>query len=722
MSTARASTRPLDPASQNLLRACVQRHRAGQSRAAETGYRELLRRYPDHPEVLNFLGVMKYQQRDLEEAAEILRRAVEQVPGKPGPRLSLAMVLQDSGAMEEALEHYRGVAGQLPEQMDVQLRMAETAMAVMDLEPAEEALERAMKIAPDDPEVLAQLGKLRAAGHRYAEAEEHLRRVTELIPDSPGAWTNLANVHQRTGRYDECMEMLDRALERDPAFAPALAARGNCLQSRGELNEAIRAYHQALRADPGNSDTYCNLGTALQRIGDADQSVAAFRRAVEVDPRNVGVRKSFGFVLFELGRPDEAVAEFQAAVEASPRYGEAWMGLVHCYEATNRVEEAKAALERARALEPDHGFIALATAKIERREGRDEEAMRIIQDALASMDLPPSARRGYLYELGKIHDRLERADEAMEALSEANRLSAEHWSVERGGDNAYARIVDDLATRMTERWVADWNPLPAAEDEGPSPVFLVGFPRSGTTLLDQVLDAHPDVRVLEEQPLVSAVYLEATRTEAGYPGVLESMDAGTRDRLRRAYRDALTGVEAVRPGVVYVDKLPLASSKAPLLARVFPEARFIFATRHPCDACLSCFMQDFGFNDAMANFYFLDSTVRLYDRVMEVWRRSRELLDLDVVNVRYEDLVDDLEREARRVLDFLGLPFDPVVLDHAGHAKRRGKINTPSYSQVSQPIYTHARFRWERYRGHLAPYLPQLAPWIDYHGYPDPGA
>jgi hypothetical protein len=171
------------------------------------------------------------------------------------------------------------------------------------------------------------------------------------------------------------------------------------------------------------------------------------------------------------------------------------------------------------------------------------------------------------------------------------------------------------------------------------------------------------------------------------------------------------------PGALVIDKLPLNILRTPLIRRLFPDARLIFAQRHPCDAVLSCFMQNFKINRAMASFLTLPNSALLYDRVLGYWFQSLELLSLCVHTVRYESMVSDLESEVRPLLEFLDLPWEDAILDHQRTAAGRGYIRTPSYSQVTERIYDRARGRWESYREHMRDVLPILAPWVERLGY-----
>jgi hypothetical protein len=246
---------------------------------------------------------------------------------------------------------------------------------------------------------------------------------------------------------------------------------------------------------------------------------------------------------------------------------------------------------------------------------------------------------------------------------------------------------------------------------------MVGFPRSGTTLLDTVLRSHPDIVVVEEMPLI-----ERVKTELGQPPTFATLDALEPDgilRLRAAYLDELRHHlgDGLKDRLV-VDKLPLNLVNAGLIHRVFPEAKFIVALRHPCDCVLSCFMQNFRLNDAMANFLDLKQAARLYDLAMTLWMQYQQKLGLDVGYLKYEDLVLDLRSATEPLLGFLGLKWDDALMNYQETALSRGRINTPSYNQVTQKLYTQASGRWQNYRAQMAPVLPILEPWSEQWGYP----
>jgi hypothetical protein len=281
-------------------------------------------------------------------------------------------------------------------------------------------------------------------------------------------------------------------------------------------------------------------------------------------------------------------------------------------------------------------------------------------------------------------------------------------------DGAYLRritAVNRLATPALAAAVRN-APVSAAD-----PVFMVGFPRSGTTLLEHVLESHPAVQALEEKSAVDAMVDNFLAVAGDDPDALAALPSARVEELRALYHQEVRRHIEPRPGALLLDKLPLNLVNVPVILRVFPQARFILAIRHPADACLSCLMQNFAVNPAMSAFYNLADAVQLYAVAMQTWQRYVADLPLRFHRVRYEDLTADLAHESRAALAFLGLPWDDAVLRFNEHAASRSNINSPSYHQVVQPIYQHARYRWTRYAEHFAPLLPQLQPYIEHFGY-----
>jgi tetratricopeptide (TPR) repeat protein len=508
----------------------------------------------------------------------------------------------------------------------------------------------------------------------------------------------------------------------------ALKLQGYEAQTQGRHAEAIACYEQVVASDPGDWEIWNNLGNARRAAGDPEGAVAALAEAAALRPDEPGLHYNLAAALVEAGRPDESALALLEAGRLTPDDAPPLLDLGRSLSALGRYDEAESVYRRA----PSHAAAWLERGQLLERGNRLDRLPALIaeaaargmrfpyldalaldaegrtREALAKAGAMPDddpVRRALL--VGRLADKAGEAALAFEAYAEMNRLVAASSPGARDAAAGYRVHVSALVDMLTPDYVARWAAVAAGER--PAPIFLVGFPRSGTTLLDTLLMGHPDLHVLEEVPL-----LERAASALGDFARLPDLDAAETLRLRDLYFEAL----GPRPDKRVVDKLPLNLLGAPLIHRLFPGAKLIFAERHPCDVVLSCFMQNFDLNPAMANFLDLEDAARLYDLALTFWTRCRAAFPLDVHVLRYEALVADKEAALRPLLAFLGLTWDEAVLDNEASAARRGLIATPSYNQVVQPIYARAAGRWERYRDQLAPVLPILAPWAQTMDYP----
>jgi tetratricopeptide (TPR) repeat protein len=559
----------------------------------------------------------------------------------------------------------------------------------------------------DAPELLRLKGWLLQSQGRSGEAAGCYERIVAADPADWEIWNNLGNARRDSGDLAGAIEALGRACRLRPGLAPVQFNYAMSLAAAGRLGESLEPYREAARLEPGNSALQLELGKLLRHLGRPAEAVEPLGRAAALAPEEAEAPLELGRAYAAQGELDAAEAAYRNTLALRPGLALAFLELGIVLERGNRVEWLGPLLAEAEAQGVAPGELAYLHALRLREEGRTEEALALAREAPA--DVEP-ARRALL--IGRLADQAGEAASAFEAFREANAIAAEEPAAVQADPDGYCRRIEALTEIVAPYWYRSWSP--AAPGERPPPVFLVGFPRSGTTLLDTVLMGHPRVAVLEEEPI-----LEAVSAALGGFERLPELDSAEIARLRALYFEALDRLAPDAGGRTMVDKLPLNLLAAPLIHRLFPDSKIVFAQRHPCDVVLSCFMQSFAINDAMANFLDLGDSARLYDLVLTFWERCRDVLPLDVHVVRYEALVEDLEGEARALLDFLGLPWDPAVLDHRRTAAARGTISTPSYSQVIRPLYREASGRWARYRAQMAPILPLLAPWALRLGYGD---
>ncbi len=549
-------------------------------------------------------------------------------------------------------------------------------------------------------------GFLAQSLENFAEAAEAYEYVIARAPNDFESFNNLGNARSALGDFDGSVAALQRAVELDPSAPPTRLNLASVLRAAGRPAEVESVLRTAAKDFPQDARSLRELYIELKRDGRQDEAWWAIEEAVTRDPDDADLQLKYGVECGLIQRVDDAERAYRKVVALEPQQMDAYAGLAIQYEHTNREEEFAPLIALAEANGVDRGALEFLRAMEHRRAGRFEEGLKSL--TMVPPEFEPE-RSAHLR--GTLLDRLGRSDEAFAAFAETSRLHQGNPvdPISRAADFR-AEIRQEVAL-LTPAWRTSWS-RETVVPERPDPVFLVGFPRSGTTLLDTILMGHPDTVVLEEKPPLSL-----TDKAIGGLAAIPTLDALGIADARRHYFDEVNKIQEVETSSLLIDKSPLFLHKVPLIQRLFPNARFILALRHPCDVLLSCFMSNFRLNPAMSNFLRLDDAAEFYDLTFQHWERSRALFPINVHTIFYERLIDDVEGEVRPLFDFLGLEWHADALDHQRTAKKRGLITTASYSQVTEPIYKRAAGRWERYRPHLELILPVLEPWIAKFGY-----
>ena len=494
---------------------------------------------------------------------------------------------------------------------------------------------------------------------------EPLRAAASARPDDPNYQLILARALIDCGRSDEVLAMPE----------PAADARAMWL-ARAE---------------------------AADRSARPDCAIAAWRAIVAADAADLRARLALARTLAQCDRFDESVPAYEAVLAADPANSVAFAELAMLFERSSRIDRLEALVSAAERSGMADEALAFPRAQLAFREGDISGAKR--QRERSGPDSDPVS----WYRLkSRIEDRLGNPSEAFSA-ARAMKLAAPDRDSWRSRARDYRVHLRRQADTLTPEWADRLRPLDPFP--GQNPIFLLGFPRSGTTLLDTFLMGHPKVTVVEERPML----VEATQAMANF-GALASDNPA---ELRAARGDYGARLREAQPGgrPVVIDKFPLNLVAAPLIHALFPGAPIIFAKRHPCDPVLSGFMQAFAPNVGMASFLDLADAADFFDAAMALWFRSCEVLPLNVHEIAFEDLVADPEAALRPLVGFLGLNWDPAMLDHRSAAAARGVIPNTSYDQVTEALSLNPVFRWRRYRQQLDPVLPVLLPWAKRLGY-----
>jgi len=612
-----------------------------------------------------------------------------------------------SGDFEAGAGHLKAAHERRPDDPVIALNLG-TALA--QLERFEEALEAVpARLAASDSTM--RLERLRGFLHQsrgdFPAAAIAYECVVAAVPDDWEAWNNLGNVRRQSGDASGSVAALRRACEINPRSAPSRLNLAMALFAAGELDEA-KAELRGMAGDfPSDSKPLRELHGILKAEGRDDEALEPIIEAVRRDPDNLELL--LGLASHQLALLDNAEAEksYREVIRRDPANALANLGLAVVFELTNRSDAlAELAGEvESRGVEPD--VLNFVRAFGFRRSKQFDEGLASLAKVRADLE---EGRRLQL--LGQLSEGAGKYDEAWEAFVGMNRIQSLHPSepIERAA--SYREHIRRQTEILSDEWFSRWMDA-KPQTPRPSPTFLVGFPRSGTTLLDTLLMGHPAIEVLEEEGTLAAASGDLPGNLADLPTATAKQISDARNRYFEVARESVP----LADGKMLIDKNPLSMNALPVIRRLFPDSKIILALRHPCDVVLSCFVTNFRLNDGMSNFLQLDTAAELYDLSIGNFTKASELVGLPVHRLVYEDLVEDQESTLRDLVAFLGIPWSDEMLDHETTARARGRIKTASYAQVVEPIYRRSVGRWEHYRKHMAPVLPLLAPWVEEFGY-----
>lgn len=628
-----------------------------------------------------------------------------------------AKKLHDQMHLKEAEGLYRDLLGENDNENHLVLyQLGIICLQTGRYKEAQGLLKRAAKVDPGSVDVFNNLGTAYFYNGQEDEAKEVYEKALQINPNHPYVLNNLANLMKNKKQVKEAERLFQKAICFKRDYVDAHNNLGMLYNDLGRTEEAIGKFQEALRLDPGYANAYNSLGNAYKDQGKRDEAEECFRKAIECDPGHGDAYNNLGNMLRARVKLDEAQHCFEKALEINPDHHMALYNLMMLMEFSHKLDKADDLLQKLKAKDPSHPAVTLLSARLARRTGRIEEGIKVIEESTVK-----DAQIGmYIqFELGQLYDRAEKSEQAFAAFKRANSLHSKSTEARYVDKMAYPDMITANKARFTKEWVKSWTPTPQSK-EYPTPIFIIGFPRSGTTLLDQILFSHPDFFVAEERPAVEKLRYDLQLKYGNYTDCLADLTADEIEAMRKSFYETHNEYEEWDGKGYFVDKFPLNIALIGIIYRIFPDAKFIFALRHPCDCVLSCFMQQFQLNPGMIHFLDLESSARFYDQVMDLWFHFQEVLPLNSYTHRYEDVVENFRDNIARLLDFLDVPWNDAVLEYDKMAKKRKSLaNTPSYSQITEKIYTRARYRWERYREQMEPVLDILLPYARKFGYPE---
>ena len=632
---------------------------------------QVLRVQPLNLLALQLVGVASCQKGDVDRGANYLRKAIQNGGDNADNRLNLAKALLELGQLEEA-----------------------TAVC-------------APSGVAATPELQRMHAEILKAQGRASESSWTYERLVAEHPDDFEAWNNLGNARHEMGDLERALEAFQHARQISPQSGLVHINMGRVFISMDRYEDACLILEKAALLSPKDPEPLLELGRTLTSIDHPTAALKALGDAVRLNPRDPRIFVAIGVALMDLSDHAKAEQAYQFALKIDATFPAALLNYGILLEKANRLDELDAVIALAQSSGAQGGEVDYLRALALSRKGENVRALELAK-TIRSKAVNPATLAQFI---GQLADRLGRIDEAFVAFEDMNRSMAQSPLGVGMDRNAYQRAIDGMIAKTTPEWFGGWSSVPVAS-EPLSPAFLVGFPRSGTTLLDTILMGHSATHVLEEIPII-----EKISNSIGDFSAVAAMSETEIAELRSLYFIELEAASPPAPGTLVIDKNPLSMIRLPLIKRLFPDAKIILAMRHPCDVVLSCFMQNFKPTEAMASFLDLTNASRTYDRIFAYWEKCSAVMQFDFHMLRYEAMVDDVESEVRPLFYYLGLAWEADVLDHQKTAVNRGYIRTPSYAQVTEKIYSSASGRWYRYRDQMKEILPILEPWVDRYGY-----
>lgn len=662
------------------------------------------------------LALTLVQQRRFAEAKPILEALCRHDGGDAQSRFNLGLVHVELGETAAGIECFRAAAAIAPDRPVVHYNLGRALHMGGLLPEAEASYRRAIALSPGMAAAHCNLGNVLMDRDRCAEAIACFRSALQQDPTLSEAHYNICEAYKHLKRLDEAYAGYQRLVQENPTFAEAHGGMGAILFAQHRVEEAVQCFSEALRLNPDLVQSHYGLALCHKELGQDFKAEAGYRQALQHDPGHVPSHIGLARLLVEHGLYKEALDCFQTAERLSPEHPTAAAEAVIVLEKLGRFEEAWQRLQGVLA-RPLNGIgyvttVAVAFADLCGKFGGCDEALAMVERALQRGDseaMEDDQRTVLHFAAGRLLDAKGEYDRAFAHYARGNAIvwaMGERLPWLRFDRAAVTQAVDDTITTFTPAFMR--RAPRATHGGGGRLVFIVGMPRSGSTLAEQILASHPAVYgagELNDISWLAQLIPDIMETDRPYPRCLEDVTVAQCDRLARHYLDRIESL-APEAALLVTDKMPVNFAHLGLIELLFPGARVIHCLRDPIDTCVSCYFQGFirshnyqySFDlRALGEYY------REYRRLMAHWR---SVLDIPMLELRYEDVVVDQEAATRRLLAFCGLPWDDGCLRYY-ESKRL--VHTASYDQVRRPIYDKSVGRWRHYERHIGPLLKALA-------------
>lgn len=650
-----------------LFQQALALHQAGSLDDAAAIYRQMLVADSRNADVLHMLGMLNMQRGNWQEGERLARQFLAIRPGQPEVLNNLGYALQNLGRNEESLAAY----------------------------------DNALQSNPQYAGAWYNRGNVLQNMSRHEDAVSSYRRALAIRPQHADGWINLGNACKLMQCHEEAIASYRRAISCNPAHGVAYNNLGNAYREIKRNDEALACYGKAIALNENYADAHFNQALVQQELGACEDALASYGRAICLKPDNAIAYFNRGNILRSMGRSEEALNDYDSAIGCKPDYADAYHNRGTLCMELGRVGEAEKNLEMAISLNPENpqSFMFLSRSRTFSSDDPEFRLMEALYEKRAILSRDEQINLSFA--MGKALEDIGQYDQAFDVYAEGNRLRyLEHPVDDEAEDAALKRVISTFTRELIEQSERLGRELPLTTEDGRVPIFIVGMPRSGTTLVEQMLGSHPSVLGAGELPTLDEICRQINLPS---PEVSDWKDSLR--YLRQMGQEYIRRVWERAPNMKYViDKMPGNFVHLGVLHLMLPGAKIIHVVRNPMDTCFSCYALHFQEEHDYA--YDLGALGRYYSRYMNLMRHWHSVLPAGrILDLCYEDIIADQEHETRRLLDYLGLPWDDACLKF--YESKRA-VRTASLAQVRKPVYSSSVARWKRFEKHLGPLIEAI--------------
>jgi tetratricopeptide (TPR) repeat protein len=677
-----------------LIQQALTTYQTGQLQSAEQICLSILAQYPQFPDAVHLLGVIAYVSGNLSDSVTYFEQAIKLSSDYTDAHINLGNALLMLNQIDKAIVSFKKAIRINPELADAWFNMGNAHLKIEQYEKAIDDYKRTIKINPNYADAYNNLGNVLQIIDRNDEALEYFQRAVEINPNFFEAYNNLGNSYKKLNKHDLALNNYKQAINLNPQYASAYYNIANVLKELDCFDEAISCYKQAIQLKQDYADAYFNLGLIYQHFTELEDARINLEQAIKYNPENKEAFNSLANVLYGLEEIDQAISIHEQLIKTYPDFFAAYNNLANIFFETGKKDESIEKYEQALAINPgcSEAYRHISAIK------PDLNQIDRIKERLQLSETPNHDKMHYHHALGANYNHIKSYQEAFHHYSIANQLKRESFEYDA---KAHSQYVDKVINTFSDAYFQ--TPL-VTGSSSERPIFIVGMPRSGTTLIEQIISSHPDVVGAGELiylPRIEKLIDKQYSSTTGYPECMINVDESLLSKHADEYLTQLTrfSKDALRVS----DKMPDNFLRIGLIKQLFPNAKIIHCQRNALDTCLSIYLTYFS----KANYYSYDlhdlgNYYLDYVRIMEHWN---SLFSSELFEIQYEELVSDQEKLSRRLIEYIGLEWDDECLNFYNNDRT---VKTASNLQVKQPVYNNSVNRWKRYENELQPLIKVL--------------